>query len=711
MSLFNESAIASMEMKFKQGISCYENPDKVISLKGMEYIEEIERDTKYSSCLNTRIQAVIGKGWKIIPHSRKHNGKQIISTRDQEIADFIRDQLYSIPVFETDVIAFFDHISKGFSLSEINYKRIVKGHWQGKIGLKNIRKKQAKLFTFKFDDLGYYIPVQVNPTRKELDPEKFIHFINGLDDENPWGESVGSKVAFWVWVKKNGIKFWSIYTERFGMPMKSIEIPNNVTPGSAIDQKADELLEAFETASGVKVPAGLKASLIEATRAGDGSYEAFRKACNDEIATLVLGQPLSTGEGTKGSGTHALGEVHAGVLNAYTLFDVIISSAAINNQLIRRLVDINFDTETYPVFEWNSFNMSMLVALAQNLHNLVDSGLRISAKDIYDKIGLSVPENEEEILKALSVIDQLEKPKGQDLKIQNSQFAADPGINSLIKQNKDFIKQNDAIVDTYVKNLAAKYQKAADLLKKAKDFSDKTQARVKNFLQKEIEGDIYGFLMLGDLFGRKHARDLMSAAQSFAAGTTDIPEDYNALEAIFKAMLARDILTKDEFETLSQVMKRKAFTIASVQSDMLLAQVNEALARAVAEGSDWLVLRDGIDTIFDKAGMTRLKSYHLENVVRTNLQTVYSEARETIFSQLDIQEFPYRMVICVLDDRTRPSHARLHKFTRPANDPIWQILKTPFDYECRCTIVMIHQSITAEVTTTMPDLRDLRFIS
>lgn len=36
------------------------------------------------------------------------------------------------------------------------------------------------------------------------------------------------------------------------------------------------------------------------------------------------------------------------------------------------------------------------------------------------------------------------------------------------------------------------------------------------------------------------------------------------------------------------------------------------------------------------------------------------------------------------DERVRPSHRRLHGFTAPKDDPIWQKLRPPIDYNCRC---------------------------
>lgn len=708
MGLFDEQTIAGREMSWRQGISSAENPDKVIALKGMEYIEDIERDTKYSSCLNTRIQAVVGKGWEIVPYSQNLNGKAMIAKRDQEIADFVRDQLKAIPVFETDIIAFFDHISKGFSLSEINYKRIGKGRWSGKIGLRNIRKRPARYFSFKFDKYGNYFPVQVDPSHIELDPNKFIHFINGIDDENPWGESTGSKVAFWVWLKKNIMKFWAIYSEKYGSPTNKVEIPKNTAPGSAEDVKADEILEALRTASGIKIPKGFEVGFLEATRRGEVGYESFRRACNDEIATLVLGQPLTSGEGTKGFGTHALGEVHAGVLNAYTLFDVIISSAAINNQLIRRLVDINFDTEYYPIFQWNSFNMSMLISFAQNLRNLVESGLRISANDIYERIGLRVPEAGEEILKTIDIIGNMTKPKGQDNKIAAMKFAQNSELDLLINQNKEFLGENEIIVQKYINILAGRYSDLAAELRKIKKLTLKEEMVIKSNFIKSITDDIFEVLILGTLLGKSHAKKIIGFSRIFREDPEIL---YEPFARILEEFMKENVITREEFDLLEQELRRQAFTIAGEQSVMVMERVRDALAQTIKAGGDWSVLKAEINSIFENAGYTRLKNYHLENVIRTNLQTLYSRSREEIFGQLSPEEFPNKMVIAVLDNRTRESHRALNKFTRSKNDPIWERLRTPFDYNCRCAIIALHKSIPAEITAVLPDLSDLAFVS
>lgn len=708
MSLFTDSSIAGMEMAWKNGYSNLENPDKVIGVKGYEYIEDIERDAKYSSCINTRIQAVVGKGWKIVPHYTNEGGQKKVSSKDQMIADFIRDQLSGIPVFETDIIAFFDHIGKGFSLSEINYKRINKGRWIGKIGLRNIRKRPAKYFSFKFDKYGNFTPIQVDPTRIELDLNKFIHFINGLDDENPYGESVASKCAFWIWLKKNIVKFWAIHAEKYGSPMSKVEIPKNTTPGSAEDIKANEILEALRTASGIKVPKGFDIGLLEATRSGEVGYEAFRKACNDEIATIILGQPLTSGEGTKGFGTHALGSVHAGVLNAYTLFDVIISSAAINMQLIRRLVDYNFDTEHYPSFAWKSFDMSSMITLAQNLHNLVESGLRISAKDIYEKTGLRVPEKDEEVLKIAGKIDSIAAPKGQDnrAKMNADRFSSDE-IDALAQQNITFINENEIIVQKYIKFLAGEFSKIAEMLRGLKQFKIEEETATKNQIESLILDELSEVLILADLQGKRHAKQIIGLSNTFA----DDPEVlYEPFAKIIEQYLLENVVTREEFEQMSQEMRRQAFTIAGEQSTLVLQKVKDAFSDSIKAGGNWVDLVKDINKIFDTSGLTRLKSYHLENVVRTNLQTIYSRAREEIFSQLSETEFPNKTVLAVLDKRTRPSHAKLHMFTKPVSDPIWQTLKTPFDYNCRCAVIRTHKSITVNVTEGAPDLSELGFV-
>jgi len=727
-SSMGEQVEAQLEFRYKHGHSNSENPDKVIQLKGMDYIEDIERDTAYRSYLNTRIQSVVSKGFKIIPHVSMVKGKSAVRARDLEICEFVRYNIERIPTFETDVIAMFDSISKGFSLSEINYELLIKGKYRNKIGLKNIRFKPAKQFSFKFDRFGYYQPTVVDPydSNKVLDLNKFIHFISGRNDENPYGESAASLLAFWVWLKKNGAKFWAIFQERFGMPFSTVEVPDNADDDTIA--KAQLLLDSFVKDSGALVPKNIVIKLLEAARAGDASYDGFIKRCNSEIAMIVLGQTLSTNESVKGTGTYAQASVHAGVLNNYTLFDVCVSAAALNHQLIRNLVDMNYDTDYYPVFQWNSFNMSMLITIAQNIANLVDAGLKVPARFIYEAIGIDVPEGNEETLKSEERRAKSEEitPKGEDNKVTGYQEFAENNIDDIIEQNERFWRDNDIISDIYTQKFAEDFQSVATYISKQKKFQ---KENIEKYITKVLTLEVKELLVLSYLQGKDHAGQQM-VGERVAWSEKRGPERFHAENAEEERKERRDFVeNEDEKKSydewilyfigagiiteagLKKLEEQLAGRIGVIAYDQAV-QVGDRLYNIIAgaSGDGFAAVKAAIQEHLASWGLTELSPSHLATVAQTNLATYYANGREEIYKDADPSEFPYRMVVTMNDTRVRPSHKKFHKFTRKINDPIWRVLKEPFDYGCRCTRIVLHRSREAAETMTVPEMTELGFV-
>lgn len=708
-----EQIEALTDFQYKQGHSNRENPDKVIQLKGMDYIEDIERDTAYSSYLNTRIQSVVSKGFKIIPHVTQINGKSKVTARDLEICDFIRHNLERIPTFTTDVIAMFDSISKGFSISEKNYELIDSGRFKNKIGLKDIRFKQAKQFAFKFDKFGHYKLKVVDPYGPDqagpYDMSKFIHFIHGRDDENPYGESVASKISFWAWLKKNGAKFWAIFEERFGMPFTMVEVPSGKGKDDPEYTKAVDLLDSILKDSGAVVPKDIVIKFLEATRTGDASFDGFIKRCNSEIAMLVLGQTLSTNESVKGTGTYAQASVHQGVLNNYTLFDVCVSASALNTQLIRPLVDMNYSTEHYPVFQWNSFNMSMLITIAQNIKNLVDAGLKVPARFIYQAIGIDVPEGDEETLIAAQKPTQSEpKPKGQDNKV-NGFTENFTEVEDILQQNNRFWRENDMISNQYTEKFAESFRKVADFIIKQDAFD---QQKIEDFTKKLLTPQVKEILIISNLQGRDHAMQQMKLSEVFQAEhikkfAEDEEEDksYDEWIAYF---LGAAIITEAALKKFELSLSSTIDVLAGDQAAQLGIKLYNIVAGTAGLGYE--AVKASIQEHLSQWGLSELNPSHLATVAQTNLATYYANGREEIYRDADPEQFPYRMVVTVNDTRVRESHRPFHKFTRKINDPIWRVLKEPFDYGCRCTRIVLHRSREATETAVVPDMTQLGFV-
>ena len=147
-------------------------------------------------------------------------------------------------------------------------------------------------------------------------------------------------------------------------------------------------------------------------------------------------------------------------------------------------------------------------------------------------------------------------------------------------------------------------------------------------------------------------------------------------------------MSPDEFVTLDEKARAKAFTIAGVENDNLVAAVKKEVDRALAEGRPFGEFKADVDTLFDRAGVTRLNNYRVAQVYGDALSSAYGAgAYDELHSPVAEDLFPYfRYIDAGIYDgphAVRPSH-RLGGTILPRDDPWWKTHWGPWDYGCRC---------------------------
>lgn len=190
----------------------------------------------------------------------------------------------------------------------------------------------------------------------------------------------------------------------------------------------------------------------------------------------------------------------------------------------------------------------------------------------------------------------------------------------------------------------------------------------------------------------------------------DIPSAYDEAVEFFKNKLA---LSKSEFDALEKEAQRQAFTAAGLEKESVLDGVKGSIENALASGNTIEEWKDDIDMLFDSLGLTKLNNYYLDNIFRTNIQEALNAGKDSVFEQASDEEFPLMQWITVEDDRVRPEHAALNGFTAPVNDPIWQKLRAPLSYNCRCTRSLVHRDENLKPSDWRPSLsgRGFEFVS
>jgi len=396
--------------------------------------------------------AVVGKEWEITPaKSARSKGRPASTSQEQVVADYVADVLMNCN-FDQARQELLKAILYGFYNAEIIWK-VANGH----IAISKLIGKHPRRFMFTPERELRLLTLQ-NMIDGEILPErKFITFTYG-DSDNPYGRGLGQRLWWPVWFKKNGIKFWMVFLEKFGMPTVVGKYP----PGTLSDKqtKLMDAIEAIQTDTGIIMPDNQAIEFLEASRAGDVTHEQLCEYMDKQISKAVLGQTAST-EGTPGKlGNEQNQEnVRQEIIEA----DADLLDGCLNENLIKWIVDYNFPNVTaYPkIITYAAAKPDLTGRSAIDKSLVVDIGLPVAVDYFYETYGIPAPQ-EGEIL----VIPA--KPSAFGLPGQNNlpQFAESTEKNTpdIIAEmvSKESLPLTDAFVDD-LKHLVATAASMEDL--------------------------------------------------------------------------------------------------------------------------------------------------------------------------------------------------------------------------------------------------------
>ena len=184
-----------------------------------------------------------------------------------------------------------------------------------------------------------------HPNGMKLPDRKFWVFSAGADhSDNPYGLGLAHYLYWPTFFKRNGIKFWLIFLEKFGMPTAAAKLP----PGQAQDpierDKALQALDAIQSDSGVVVPDNVVIELIEAARSGTADYDTLCQRMDKAISKVVLSQTMTTDDGS----SRSQAEVHQDVQQAVIKSDADLICESLNQQVVTWLTQWNFPNAKPP---------------------------------------------------------------------------------------------------------------------------------------------------------------------------------------------------------------------------------------------------------------------------------------------------------------------------------------------------------------------------
>lgn len=306
--------------------------DSVLMTRGRDYrlYRETLRDDQCASTFSDRRLAVTSKEWQV-----DAGGEAAI---DQEAADFLREQLESIE---------WDRITDRMLYARWYGHGIAECMWRqdgARVVLDDIRVRDRARFAYS-NDGGIWLLSEAGQWVR-MPERKFWHIAVGADhDDAPYGLGLAHYCYWPVFFKRNDLKFWLVFAEKFGSPTAVGKIPGGKWDDEDLKAAVLDSLLCFSSESAIVVPEETTVELLEAARSGSGTYDELYDRMDAALAKLIVGQTAST-EGTPGKlgGEDLRSDVRLDLVKA----DADLVCSSFNRQVARWLTEWNFPGAKVP---------------------------------------------------------------------------------------------------------------------------------------------------------------------------------------------------------------------------------------------------------------------------------------------------------------------------------------------------------------------------
>lgn len=356
----------------------------------LQFAADMERrDPHYYSVLQTRKLAVAQLPREVTPPKG--------GTGDSREVDLI-DNVVNGEGFTRVLLGILDGLGKGFSVSEVVWEMDAEA-WKPK----KICRRNPKFFTL--DDRTaseWRLAHKDYPEGKPLAPYKYIVHEPALTAGLPVAAGLARVCVAMHMFKSFGLRSWMRFGEVFGMPLRIGKYAQGSSPADVATLK--RALRDIGSDAAAVFPQGMEIvferAAMSGASGGDEFFKVMAEFMNSEMSKAVLGQTMTTDDGS----SMAQAVVHDKVRHDIRNADAESLEDTLNAQLIRPLIDLNFgprpSPRDYPRLTFDTAEPEDLVAFSQAIVPLLPYGLGVGQAFIRKKYGIPEPEEGEELLEA-----------------------------------------------------------------------------------------------------------------------------------------------------------------------------------------------------------------------------------------------------------------------------------------------------------------------
>ena len=469
------------------------------------------------------------------------------------------------------------------------------------------------------------------------------------------------KVSPLVIYKRGGFGDWAQFVELFGMPLR-------IGKYSAMDEASRrELIRAFETAGSAPylvIPKETEATQEANAASGNGLlYKEFRQACTEEILITILGQTMTTVDGS----SLAQGQVHMAVQEKKHRADRRFVERMLNRYFVPMLI-----RRGYPItggkFRYMDAKRELEVPEIIQLSDI----LPIPQSYLHEKYNIPLPEPGEPIARrqaqplfSVPEGDNEEEETDEEADLDEGKADAPEPDKKAAEEDAPTsrkVKHADRDRGNFFTRLFDFFVPARSYGRATSDILTLSEATLADALIRqtiETKGRAY---FSADLFAYTHTELIRGLRKGYRRADVRLADSgfvYNANDDAYITALEQNLFHFSAAKTLAEVSElNRLFRESKGYSD------------------------------FRKKARALLKVYN-EQWLRTEYNTAVSVAESaSTYRRLKAQVriFPFWEYRTVGDNRVRLEHQALEGLTLPTDDPRWQKIMPPNGWNCRCYI-------------------------
>lgn len=457
-SLGQEIATRGRSLDFSAMGLYLPNPDPILKKQGkdLSIYKELRSDAQVRAEIIKRKAGALGRQWEIVAGESPEHVKDAVDVA------FRRLDLHKV------IGELLNATLYGYQPLEVMWQPV------GSLVMPSaIIGKPPEWFVFSADNELRFRTKDSGPEGEELPARKFLLAQYDASYENPYGEPALSGCFWPVTFKRGGLKFWLMFTEKYGMPF----ITGRYRPGTS-SREIDNLLDMLENMIQDAVAAIPDDSSVEIHEAAGKAasaeiYERLLDFCNAEISKSIVGQTLTTEVGAVGS--YAAAKTHGDVLNDIVDGDARLAENTLN-ELIRWIVDINFGANvpapTFSLYEPEDVDQEQAERDSTLSAPMERSGLRFSREYYKKTYGLNdedledalpnpssmfpnfsetPPETLAEMKQEQAAVDDLAEGADNSTLLQEQAEALLKPVQKLIEEASSYEEVMTALAETYPK--------------------------------------------------------------------------------------------------------------------------------------------------------------------------------------------------------------------------------------------------------------------